>query len=121
MNDEKAILYWRQVGDEDPTEHVLLDPNLYIGKNNAALGDAVPTLDGKLLAYTLRPDAADEATLYVRDVASGRDLPGEVIDGAKYAGPSWLPDGSGFVYTYPAARRERQDRGAPRPGGDPLP
>ena len=110
--DEKAILYWRQVGDADPTEHVLIDPNLYIGKDNAALGDTAVTLDGRLLAYTLRPNAADEATLYVRDVASGRDLPGEVIDGAKYAGPSWLPDGSGFVYTYlpPAEPGKIEDR-----------
>jgi prolyl oligopeptidase len=110
--DEKAILYWRQVGDADPTEHVLIDPNIYIGKNNAALGDTALTLDGRLLAYTLRPNAADESTLYVRDVASGRDLPGEVIDGAKYAGPSWLPDGSGFVYTYlpPAEPGRTEDR-----------
>ena len=53
-----------------------------------------------MLAYSLKPNNADEATLYVMDVETGTNLPGEVIDGAKYAGPSWLPDGSGFVYTY---------------------
>ena len=110
--DEKAILYWKLAGDPASPEHVLIDPNQFIGTNNAALGAAVPTLDGKLLAYTLRPNNADEATLYVKDIETGRDLPGEVISGAKYADPSWLPDGSGFVYTYlpPADPAAPQDR-----------
>jgi prolyl oligopeptidase len=112
--DEKSILYWKPVGDADPDApgHVLIDPNQFIGTDNAALGDTVPTLDGKLLAYTLRPNNADEATLYVKDVATGRDLPGEVITGAKYADPSWTPDGTGFVYTYlpPANPVAPQDR-----------
>ena len=109
--DEKAILYWRPV--DDPTaEHVLIDPNEYTDKDNASLGESVPTLDGKLLAYTLKPNNADEATLYVKDVETGKDLPGEVIEGAKYAGPSWMPDNSGFVYTYlpPADPAHPEDR-----------
>ena len=121
---EKAVLYWR---DAPPAikdlplaapnlfsseAHVLIDPNQFIATNNASLGAAAPTLDGKLLAYSLKPNNADEATLYVKDVASGRDLPGEVIEGAKYADPSWLPDGSGFVYTYlpPADPAHPEDR-----------
>jgi len=98
-SEEKEVLYWRPVNDSQ-AEHVLIDPNQFIATNNASLGASATTLDGKLLAYTLRPNNADEATLYVRDVASGTDLPGEVIEGAKYADPSWLSDGSGFVYTY---------------------
>jgi prolyl oligopeptidase len=97
--DERAILYWCPVGDPK-SEHVLIDPNQFIGKDNASLGECATTLDGKLLAYTLRPNNADEATLYVKDIGTGKDLPGEVIPGAKYAGPSWMPDDSGFVYTY---------------------
>jgi len=110
--DEREILYWRMADDPQSTEHVLIDPNQYIGKDNATLGGSAPSLDGKLLAYTLKPNNADEATLYVKDVTSGNDLPGEVIEGAKYASPSWLPDGSGFVYTYlpPADPATPQDR-----------
>jgi prolyl oligopeptidase len=110
--DEKSILYWKLASDPASPEHVLIDPNQFIGTNNAALGAAVPTLDGKLLAYTLRPNNADEATLYVKNVETGIDLPGEVILGAKYADPSWSPDGSGFVYTYlpPADPAAPQDR-----------
>jgi prolyl oligopeptidase len=109
---EKAVLYWRSATDPHAAEHVLIDPNQFIATNNAALGASSATLDGKLLAYTLKPNNADEATLYVKDIESGKDLPGEVIDGAKYAEPSWLPDGSGFVYTYlpPANPDHPEDR-----------
>jgi len=109
--DEKSILYWRPV-DDPKAEHVLIDPNQFIGTNNASLGESSPTLDGKLLAYTLKPNNADEATLYVKNVETGEDLPGEVIEGAKYASPSWMPDNSGFVYTYlpPADPAHPEDR-----------
>jgi prolyl oligopeptidase len=97
---EKAVLYWKSALDPADTDHVLIDPNEYVGEHNASLGSTAVTLDGTKLAYTLRPNNADEATLYVRDVATAKDLAGEVITGAKYADPSWLPDGSGFIYTY---------------------
>lgn len=97
---EKAVLYWKSAVNPQDTDHVLIDPNLWVGEHNASLGDTAVTLDGKLVAYTQRPNNADEATLYVRDVATGKDLPGEVITGAKYADPSWTPDGFGFAYTY---------------------
>jgi prolyl oligopeptidase len=97
---EKAVLYWRSAVDPNEPEHVLIDPNEWIGTTNASLGTTSATLDGKLLAYAIKPNNADEATLYVKDIATGKDLPGEKIEGAKYAEPSWLPDGSGFVYTW---------------------
>lgn len=98
--EEKSVLYWRSATDPKGPEQVLIDPNQFIGKDNASLGALATSLDGKLLAYTLKPNNADEATLYVMNVDNGTNLPGEKIDGAKYAGPSWLPDSSGFVYTY---------------------
>jgi prolyl oligopeptidase len=111
-NQEKSVLYWRSATDPNAPDHVLIDPNEFIAKDNAALGATSATLDGKLLAYTLKPNNADESTLYVKDVESGKDLPGEVIEGAKYAEPSWLPNGSGFVYTYlpPADPAHPEDR-----------
>jgi len=99
-DEEKSVLYWKDATDPDAPAHVLIDPNQFIAKDNASLGSLSTSLDGKLLAYSLKPNNADEATLYVMDVATGQNLPGEVIDGAKYAEASWLPDGSGFIYTY---------------------
>jgi prolyl oligopeptidase len=111
-NQEKSVLYWKSALDPNDSDHVLIDPNQFIATDNASLGDTSVSLDGKLLAYSLKPNNADEATLYVKDVGTGKDLPGEVITGAKYAGPSWMPDGSGFVYTYlpPAEEGHVADR-----------
>jgi prolyl oligopeptidase len=100
---EKAVLYWRSATDPNEPEHVLIDPNTWDEYNiaeNDSLGATSATLDGKLLAYSVKPNNADEATLYVMDIATRRNLPGEKIEGAKYAEPSWLPDNSGFVYTW---------------------
>src|SRR5205807_2669261 len=50
--------------------------------------------------YAVKANNSDEATLKVIDVDSLQDLPGEVIEGAKYASASWTPDGGGFYYTW---------------------
>ncbi len=94
---EKAIVYWRQGEGE---EHVLLDPNAWSRDNTVSLGTWVPSWDGKRVVFAEKPNAADEATLYVLDVESGERLKGEVITGAKYASPTWLPDSSGFIYEW---------------------
>ncbi len=110
--DERSILYWRSAITTESSEHVLIDPNHDNGSDSLALGEAVPNPEGRLIAYTLRQNGGDEATLFVKNVETGNDLAGEVIDGAKYANPSWMPDGSGFVYTYlpPANLDDPQDR-----------
>lgn len=94
---EKAIVYWRQ-GDGE--EKVLLDPNGWSTDNTVSLGVWVPSWDGTKVVYAEKPNAADEATLYVIDVASGKRSEVDVIPGGKYASPSWLPDSSGFMYEW---------------------
>jgi prolyl oligopeptidase len=93
---EKAVLYWRQ-GDGE--EKVLLDPNAWTG-GNVSLGDWVPSWDGKRLAFMRNPNHADEAVLYVMDVDTLAESEVDVIEGAKYASPSWRPDGAGFYYEW---------------------
>jgi prolyl oligopeptidase len=95
---EKAVLYWR--GDLDGVDHVLIDPNTLSPDGSTSLGEWVPSQDGKTLAYALNENNADEATLYVKDVASGKVSPRDRIEGAKYASPSWTPAGDGFYYTW---------------------
>ncbi len=94
---EKAIVYWREghVGDEG----VLLDPNSMSAAKNVSLGVWVPSWDGARVAYSIHANNSDEATFYLRDVATGADSAVDVIAGGKYASPSWAPDGSGFYYT----------------------
>ena len=94
---EKAIYYVRR-GDRGP-ERVLLDPNEMSEDGRVAIKGLSPSLDGRLVAYKVSYNNADAATMFVREVESGQDLERDVIEGARYAWASWLPDGSGFFYT----------------------
>jgi len=94
---EKAVLYWR--ASEREPEQVLLDPNRWSTDGTISLGAWVPSWDGRRVVYARRANGADEAVLHVVDVDSGGNLP-DVIEGGKYASPSWTPDGAGFFYEY---------------------
>jgi prolyl oligopeptidase len=95
---EKAIVYWRE--HEDDEAHVLIDPNTLSEDGSISLGTWVPSYGGEKVAYTLKENNADEAALYVMDVATGQVSNIDRIEGAKYAEPSWTPRGDGFYYTY---------------------
>jgi prolyl oligopeptidase len=96
---EKAVLYWR--ADDDGVDHVLVDPNaLSAGGTPTSLGEWVISNDGKTLAYATQENNADEATLYVKDVATGKVSDRDRIEGAKYASPAWTPAGDAFYYTW---------------------
>jgi prolyl oligopeptidase len=94
---EKGTVYFRQ-GKEAP-ERVLLDPNTWSEDGSVALGVWNPSWDGKKVAYAVKGNNSDEATLHVLDVESGKKE-SDVIEGAKYAWPSWTPSGSGFYYVW---------------------
>ena len=93
---EKAILYWRE--GENGAENLLLDPNQLSADGSTSLGVSVASYDGKWLAYALRKNNSDEATLHLMDVKTLKVSDTDVIDGAKYAQPSWTPSGDGFYY-----------------------
>jgi prolyl oligopeptidase len=94
---EKTVVYWKQ--GEDGAEKVLFDPNTWSTDGSAGLGGWWPSYDGKYVAYAKKQNNSDETVTHVIDVATGKDLP-DVIAGTKYSGASWLPDGSGFYYTW---------------------
>ena len=96
---EKSVVYWRE-GKTEGTEKVLLDPNAWAKDGSVSLGSYEPSLDGKLVAYTKKGNNTDEATIYVIDVATGKDRAVDVIEGAKYGGVSWAPKSDGFYYTF---------------------
>jgi prolyl oligopeptidase len=95
---EKAVLYWRE--GEAGEERVLLDPNTWSAEGTVSLGLWSPSWDGRKLAFTQKPNAADEAILHVLDVDSGVWSEVDVIEGAKYASPSWTPDNQSFYYAW---------------------
>jgi len=95
---EKAIVYFKD-GPEGK-EKVLLDPNGWSADGSVSLGTWTPSWDGAKVAYAVRKNNSDEATLYVLDVASMQKSTVDVIEGAKYAYPAWTPKGDGFYYTF---------------------
>ncbi|HEY3349199.1 MAG TPA: prolyl oligopeptidase family serine peptidase [Thermoanaerobaculia bacterium] len=94
---EKSIVYWKE--GADGAEKVLLDPNGWSADGSAGLGAWSVSWDGARVAYGKKVNNSDEATLYVMDVATGKVSDVDVIEGAKYASPSWTPDGAAFYYT----------------------
>src|SRR5271155_313966 len=109
-NQEKASVYWRE--GQNGAEHVLLDPSKWSNDGSASLGVWAPSLDGRKVAYAMKHNNSDEATLHVMDVATGAVSTIDVIEGAKYAWPSWTPKTDGFYYTWlpPAGSQPAVDR-----------
>jgi prolyl oligopeptidase len=97
-NKEKSILYWKE--GKAGQEKVLLDPNTWSEDGSISLGSYRVSWDGKTIAYTMKKNAADDATLHIMDVLTGKQRQDEVIEGAKYADASWNEKGDGFYYTW---------------------
>ncbi|HTT72009.1 MAG TPA: prolyl oligopeptidase family serine peptidase [Anaeromyxobacteraceae bacterium] len=124
-DEEKARLVVREAAGR---ERVLLDPNLWSTDGSLALGEWSVSWDGRTVAYLVRPNAADEATLHVLDVPSGAVSAVDTIAGAKFAEPSFDAAGRGFYYAWypPQARARVADQNAleevrfHRLGADPV-
>jgi prolyl oligopeptidase len=95
---EKAAIYWRE--GRAGSEKVLLDPNQWSADGSASLGVWNLSWDGKKVAYSVKANNSDESTLYVMDVATGKKSDVDVIEGSRYASPSWTASGDGFYYTW---------------------
>jgi prolyl oligopeptidase len=91
---EKVVYYTR---DKAGIDRVLLDPNTMAP--NVSIHGVFPSRDGRLVAYKTSIDNADAATLHVMEVDTGKVRSIDRIDGARYAMPSWTPDGKAFYYT----------------------
>jgi prolyl oligopeptidase len=75
-------------------ERLLVDPERVKGPagEHYSISYYAPSPDNTRLAYGLSASGSEEAVLYVLDVATGKQI-GDGIDRAKFAAPSWLPDG----------------------------
>jgi len=80
-------------------ERILIDPTTMKGEGGAhvSLDWWLASPDGRHVVYGLSPAGSENSVLHVMEVETMRVLP-ERIPGTQYAGPSWLPDGSGFFY-----------------------
>jgi prolyl oligopeptidase len=86
------------------SETVALDPNVLSPDGATALSGFVPAPDAQHFAYGQSEGGSDWSTYYVRELATGKQLP-DVIRWVKFSGLSWTEDGKGFFYgRYPEPR-----------------
>lgn len=91
----QSVLYIADELDAEP--RVLLDPNKLSKDATVALGEFVPSPDGKLVAYSLSDGGSDWRTWRFREVATGRDLP-DVLQFIKFVPVAWTADSRALYY-----------------------
>jgi prolyl oligopeptidase len=95
----QPVLYVQPSLNAEP--RVLLDPNTLSADGTVALSGLAVSHDARYLAYATSSGGSDWQELYVREIATGRDLE-DHVRWAKFSGISWTRDGRGFFYSrYP--------------------
>ena len=79
---------------------ILVDPNAFSEDGTVALVDAVPSADGRLLAYATADAGSDWLTWRVLDVDKKTLLP-DVVEWSKFSTAAWVAGASGFFYGAP--------------------
>ena len=91
----QSVLYVTERLDGEP--RVLLDPNKLSKDATVALGEFVPSPDGRLIAYSLSDGGTDWRSWHFRDVATGKDLP-DVLRHVKFVPVAWTADSKSVYY-----------------------
>ncbi len=110
----QSALYWSERLTQDPLAgaHLLIDPNAMAADGTVALSWAVPSPNGRWVAYGTSSSGSDWVTWRVRDVDRGRDLDDEVR-WSKFSTASWSKDSRGFFYSrYDEPSQEDSYKGA---------
>jgi prolyl oligopeptidase len=82
---------------------VVIDPNRLAADGTTALTAAVPSHDGRRVAYALSRHGSDRQQIRVREIGGPgdtfdtRDLD-DRLEWVKFASLAWTPDGAGFYY-----------------------
>lgn len=84
---------------------VLIDPNGWAKDGATALGEWVPSEDGRRVLYSVQDGGTDWRTVKVLDVATGK-VADDSVEWVKFSNLSWARDGSGFYYSRFAAPAE---------------
>lgn len=102
----QTVLY---VLDRPGTDgEVLVDPNALSEDGTVALVDAVPSADGRRLAYAIANAGSDWITWKVLDIPTKTHLT-DVVQWSKFSTAAWRTDSSGFFYGAPHHPEPRQE------------
>jgi prolyl oligopeptidase len=94
---EKDAVFYREGKKGAPA--VLLDPNTWSADGSVSLGSYSVSHDGRYVAYQVKKNNSDEATLEILDIGTKKKL-AETIPGAKYTWyAAWNQKSDGFYYT----------------------
>jgi prolyl oligopeptidase len=93
---EKDAVLYREGKKGAPS--VLLDPNTWSADGSVSLGSYSVSHDGRYVAYQVKKNNSDEATLEILDVTTKKKL-ADTVPGAKYTWrAAWTPKNDGFYY-----------------------
>ncbi len=100
----QSVLYVMDSLNAQP--QLLLDPNKLSSDGTVALSLAVPSNDGRYLAYAISRSGSDWQEIFVRDIATKKDLSDHIM-WAKFTGISWYKNG--FFYSrYPEPAKGKE-------------
>lgn len=96
--DETGKLYVRE--GFRGKERLLFDPSSLDREEGVhhVVSRISPSLDGRTLAIAVSANGSEDDRLLIMDV-DGKKLYPETIDRCRFASPSWLEDGTAFLYT----------------------
>ncbi|SFF01617.1 prolyl oligopeptidase family serine peptidase [Thermophagus xiamenensis] len=91
----QSVLYVKE--GPDGQERVLLDPNKLSDDGTVALADFAISENGKFMAYAISRGGSDWREIFVKEVATGKDLD-DHLKWVKFSDISWLGE-EGFFYS----------------------
>ncbi|MFZ0589934.1 MAG: prolyl oligopeptidase family serine peptidase [Bryobacteraceae bacterium] len=105
---QQAVLVTFASVDDLSGERVLVDPNTSSKQGRLSIDWFVPSLDGRIVAVAMSEGGSEDASLYVYETASAKQV-GEIVPRVSYptggGSLAWLADGKRFLYTrYPQGR-----------------
>lgn len=79
------------------TAKPLINPSAWLNASTYDLGSWDVSDDGRYVAFSLQKNGSNTQSIKVLDVETGEELD-DSLEGARFAGMTWAPDGSGFFY-----------------------
>lgn len=95
-DENQPVLYVKNGLDGTPT--VLFDPNGKRNGNTLSIDYWDESKMGKYMVYGVSEGGDEMATLYIKDVDTGEELPEKIVH-CRYSSVAWLSDEKSFVYT----------------------